>query len=185
MQKQVDVNAAMYLDEVKKERSIQLERIRQDIREQRKMLADEIVLDAAGNFIRRKEFLTVLPQKYSVCNFYLSGQPFLYQKADNPGERILWFNAVKEDGRCREVYINLKMADRNYLRRQFRNAGLKLKVRASQVVDFIPLLLDALVERAVPVILPKKRGFYVAADQVIEYAGRDALLWGEVADHAR
>lgn len=184
-ERQIDVNAALYLQEVKAARAVELEKIRLDIREKKGILADEIVIDAAGNLTRRKEFLSVLPQKFAICNFYLPTPPVLYGNIENPGEKVLFFTAGKEDGHSCSVYINLKMADLNYLRRQFRNSGLKLKVRANQIADFIPLLLEALLERAVPTTLTTKRGFYVDVDETVKYAGRDALIWEEVAKRAR
>lgn len=184
-ERQIDVNSSIFLQEAKAARAVELEKIRLDIREKRGMLADEIVIDASGSLIRRKEFLTVLPQKFSICNFFLPESPVLYVNAKNSGEKILYFKAGKEDGSFSSVYINMKETDSNYFRRQLRNSGLNLKVRARQVSDFIPLLLEALLERAVPTILPEKRGFYTEADGIVRYAERDALLWKAVVERAQ
>lgn len=184
LQRQADVCAAASLMQIKAARAAELEEIRVDIRERKGLLADEIKVDSAGNLVRRKEFLTVLPQRYEICNFYLPEAPRLFENLKDPKVKILCFQAGKEDGSLVKVYINLQETDSNYFRRQLRNAGLKLKIRSRQVSEFIPLLLEALLERAVPASLPTKRGFYLDSEGAVKYAGRDALLWKEAVEYA-
>ena len=178
-------NADIFKYQIKRQEDedhiIRVMKARADIRMKQNGMAAVLEILPDGTVASKVEFFLEASKSFVWANFKITEKPILYftnAKIHN----ILEMKAVTEKQEIKAVYFDLQQCDASYYKRQLRNQGLNLK--KSKKKEDIFELIQQLCEIARRVELPEMRGFFMDSNQIFCYAGKEDLIWEEVAKYA-
>lgn len=168
--------------EIEIAKASELMKVREDIKIRKGLLQDQLLINPDGTLERNVEFFRESKKKYEAANFrILSAQ--ICRPNEGQGE-ILYFVAETSAGKNVELFCDLMQENSNYIRKKFRNQGLKLNLKRHENSECYWDLVSEIAERSLTVIIPTRHGFYRGENGELQYAGRDDRLWEEVQKRA-
>lgn len=157
---------------------------KEDVRIQREMLTETILMTESGEIIKRQEYFLRRPEEYSFVNFRVIGTPIRYFSRKSSNE-VLYLVVGLQNQTEQTLYLNLEADNAAYFWSKFRKAGIALKRKRKEKKEMIFDVVGMLGYLAEKVELPEKRGFFVDQDGHLCYADRCSLIWKEVEGYAK
>lgn len=153
---------------------------------QRKADNFELALDIAadGSIVEEQRYFLEPAKKYVVTNFTLTDTP-LRVVCEQNGDAALMITAKTANQQEVQVWLNLKHSSPAYYSKQFRKAGLAVKLRRHEKMDKIFKVVEACNSIAEIIYVPAGNGFYRDKEKKWRYAGVDALTWKAVDKKCR
>lgn len=157
---------------------------KEDVRIQREMLTETVLMTESGEIIKRQEYFLRRPEEFSFVNFRVIGRPVRYfsQKSNN---EVLYLTVRLQNQTEQTLYLNLEADSAVYFWRKFRKAGIALKKKRKEKKEMIFDVIAMLMYLAEKVEVPEKRGFFTTQDGHLCYADKRMLLWEEMEKNAK
>lgn len=158
--------------------------LKADVQIRKQLLADRILVEEDGEFVRNQEFLREKPKKYSFCNFKIMARPIIYRTQCSQ-RKVLSLSVLLQSQKTANIFLDLERTDVGYFSRKFRDAGLQIKKKRGERAELIFQVIEVICEMSESLILPYKNGFYKNEAGNFSYASVDDLTWEEVLLYAR